>query len=873
MYHNKKIEYVFKELNSSEKGLSNAEALKRLETYGRNEIQEGKKISPIKIFINQFKSFLIYILIAATIISFFLGEFVDAVVILSILIINAFLGFFQEYRAEKAIDALKKLAAPKAKVIRDGKYTKINASELVPGDIIFIEAGDKIPADARLIELSNLETQEASLTGESSPVVKEVCVLSEKMIVSERRNMVFTGTIVTKGHAKAIVVATGMNTEIGKIAKMIQTAEPETTPLQKKLDIFAKKIGIFTIIASFVIFLMGILILKKISIIDLFLTSVSLAVAVIPEGLPAVVTITLAIGIQKMVKKNALIRKLPAVETLGSTDVICTDKTGTLTKNEMTVKKIFVNNQIVDISGEGYSTKGSFFVKNKKVNPKSFEILLKIGLLCNDARIYPSLSGDPTEAALIVSAEKAGLSKKHYEKEYKRIDEIPFDSERKMMSTLNSKDGKFFVFSKGAVENILKKCSKIYEDGKIRKITSNDKRKIIEINKHFAEAALRVLAFAYKPSNGKISEDNMIFVGLQAMIDPPREDAIVAMEKCKKAGIKVIMITGDHEITAKAIGEEFGLGGGIINGEQLERMSEKKLREIVEEVSIFARVNPEHKIKIVRALQANHHIVAMTGDGVNDAPAIKKADIGIAMGITGTDVAKEASVMILTDDNFASIVNAVEEGRGIYENIRKFFAFLISGNIGELLIILLAMLLFFKLPLTAIQILLINLFTDGLPAIALGFDPYEPDLMSRKPRTKKEQIYKGMWAYIIAYPLIMTLVSLIIFWWVFSTNNDIVKAQTAVFLSVVMFEIYQAISCRSLKQPVLKIGIFKNKLLLIAIAISLIVTFSIIFFPSLNKIFNTSNLKLLEVAVIVTASLSGAIFLELTKILKKSREL
>ena len=871
MYHSKPVEKIFQELKTSEEGISQGESEKRLEIYGKNELKESKKISPFKIFLSQFRSFIIGILIFATIIAAFLGEWIDASVIAVILVINAALGFAQEYRAEKAIAALKKLSAPKAKVIRNGRMAVIFSSEVVPGDIIILETGDKIPADARIIELSNFETQEASLTGESLPVKKESNILAENTLVADMKNMVFSGTIVTKGRAKAVVVSTGMGTEIGRIAKLVGETPRERTPLQKKLGSLGRMIGYIVIAIAIIIFTTGML-LRNGNFIDMLLTSVSLAVAAIPEGLPAIVTISLAMGIQRMAKKNALIRRLPSAETLGSVNVICTDKTGTLTKNEMTVKKIFANNSVINVSGEGYDTKGSFSSNGKTIDAKKIDLLLKAGTLCNDSKLFPEASGDPTEISLIVSAEKAGIGHSSIHSSFKRIDEIPFDSERKMMSTLNFDGKNYFVFSKGAVENILKKSSKILENGKIRKITENDRKKILEANGNFAESALRVLAFAYNPyKKEKIRESDLIFLGLQAMIDPPREDAKQAMEKCRTAGIRVIMITGDHEITAKAIGREFGIVGKVVNGAELEKASPEKLKEIVSECSIFARVNPEHKLRIVEALQSEGHIVAMTGDGVNDAPALKKADIGIAMGIMGTDVAKEASDMILVDDNFTSIVNAVEEGRGIYDNIRKFFAFLISGNIGEVLIIFLSMLIFLKLPLTAIQILLINLFTDGLPAVALGFDSFEPGAMQQKPRSAREKIYKGLSAFIVWYPAIMTAAALSIFWW-FSSNGQLAKAQTAVFLTVVMFELYQAFSCRSIKHTVFKVGPFKNKLLLAAVAISLIVTFGIIYIPSLNPIFQTTPLSLSEALFIVIISISGAAFIEISKVIKNRKK-
>lgn len=867
-FHAKSVENIFEELESSPKGLGSEEAKKRIQRYGLNQITETGKVSALKIFLSQFKSFLVIILIVATILASILGKWVDASVIFAILVINSVLGFIQEYRAEKAIEALKKLTAPKAKVIRNGKTIKIDASELVPGDIIQLETGDKVPADARLIDLSNLETQEANLTGESTPIKKELGVLKEDIILGDRKNMIFSGTIITKGRCTAVVISTGMNTEIGKIAKLVGETKRTMTPLQKKLASLGKLIGYITLSVAVIVFIVGV-ILQKSSIIDMVLTSISLAVAAIPEGLPAIVTIALAIGIQRMIKKNALVRRLPSVETLGDTTIICTDKTGTLTKNEMTVKKIFANNKIINVIGEGYSTKGGFYVDGTRINTKEIDILLKSGIICNDSKLRPQFIGDPTEIALLVSGEKASLSVEELNSKLKRIDEVPFDSVRKMMSTLNHNGKDYFVFTKGAVENVIECCSKISENGKVRKLTEKDKNIILNTNEHFAGSALRVLAFAYKPTKKeKIKENELIFLGLQAMIDPPREDAKEAMKKCEDAGIKVMMITGDHEITAKAIGKAFGLTGRVVNGKQLEKMSVEQLTKIVESTSIFARVNPEHKLKIVQALQKNGHIVAMTGDGVNDAPAIKRADIGISMGISGTDVAKEASDMILTDDNFASIVNSVEEGRGIYDNIRKFFAFLISGNIGEVFIIFFSMLLFLPLPLRAIHILLINLVTDGLPALALSVDPFEPDAMKQKPRNTKEKIYSGLNAFIVGYPIIMVIATLGIFIWVLKTKNDIVEAQTAVLFTIVMFEFYQALSCRSLKRTVFKAGILANKFLLIALSASLGVVLAIMYIPSLNPIFHTKPLGLFHIISIAIIALSGFAFIEISKFIK-----
>src|SRR3989344_5980361 len=613
------IKQLFSELNSDINGLSTQQANERTEKYGKNEIKQKKKDSWFSILINQFKNVIVWVLIIATLISVFLGEYVDGIVIGAILILNAVLGFVQEFKAEKAIEALQKMASLKAKVIRDGEEVLLDASELVPGDIILIETGDKIPADSRLIEEFNLETQEAALTGESTPVEKTLGILHNK-VVAERLNMIFAGTIVTKGRAKAIVTKTGMNTELGKIADIIQTAETPLTPLQKKLEHFGKVLSLAILGICLVVFVAGLLRGKEV--LEMFITAVSLAVAAVPEGLPAVVTITLALGVVKLAKKNALIRKLPSVETLGATTVICSDKTGTLTYNKMTIKKVFVDDTILEVSGEGYDLNGKF-----SKGSSSLKQLLKIGLLCNDAKLKGNeVFGDPTEIALLVSAAKLELKKEDVEKSSPRIDEIPFDSERKLMSTIHKQDDMKFVLTKGAPDHLIKKCTKILENKKIRKITSQDRSKILAVNEKFASDALRVLGFAYKEFDKK-DEENLIFVGLQAMIDPPRESVKESIKKCISAGIKVIMITGDHKLTAQEIGKEIGITGDTLTGEDLENMDYDSLKKVIEKVGIFARVNPEHKSKIVDALKSNGHIVAMTGDGVNDAPEIGRAHV------------------------------------------------------------------------------------------------------------------------------------------------------------------------------------------------------------------------------------------------------
>ncbi len=886
--HHKSIEDVFKELKTDKNGLTEKEAEARLEKYGLNEIQQLKKISPLKIFLEQFHNIVIYILIFALVVSIFLNETIDAIVIGAIVIVNAIIGFIQEYRAEKAIEALKKLASLKATVIREEKEKEIDAKLLVLGDIVKLETGDKIPADCRLFEVTELQTQEATLTGESNPIRKELSVLAEKTPLADRLNMAFSGTIITSGKAHAVVTATGMQTEIGKIATLIEEIKPELTPLQKKLNTLGKKLGAVVIIISIIVFLAQLfknpVILGHLASFEfleflkgsreLFLTAIALAVAAIPEGLPVVVTVGLAIGIKRMVKRNALNRHLPSVETLGSTTVICTDKTGTLTKNEMTVTKIYANGKIIDVTGSGYDPRGEFFFNNKKIDPNELKLLLQIGALNNDAAFdKENVIGDPTEAALLVSAAKSGIDYEQLRKKYAREYEIPFTSERKIMTTMHNINGSI-AYVKGAPEVVLKLCNSVYVNGKARELTENERKRILQTNADFAGNALRVLGFAFKAVTDKSRmEKNLTFVGLQAMIDPPREEVKIAIEKCKKAGIKIVVITGDHEVTAKAIAKEIGIEGKSITGSHLEKMSEEELDEEVENIVLYARVNPEHKIKIVNALKKKGYVVAMTGDGVNDAPALKKADIGIAMGITGTDVAKEASAMILLDDNFASIVNAVEEGRGVYGNIRKYFGFLISGNIGEVLIIFLSIMFGWPAALTATQILLINLVTDGLPAVALSSDPYEPNAMSRKPRSQADSIYTGLAAFIVYYPLAMTLVALSVFaYFYFSQGSSLLQAQTATFLTISMFELYQAFACRSMIYPALKVGLFKNKWLVLAVLSSFTIIASSIFIPPLGKWLDMVPITFIEFIAIVALSSIGAIIIEISKHSKSRNE-
>ncbi len=873
---------VLKELQGSPSanGLSEQEASSRLQKYGRNEIKVEHKISRLLIFFQQFNSPVVFILMAALVVSAFLREVVDSIAIASILLLNGIFGFVQEYKAERSIEALKKLESLKARVLREGEVKEIDSALLVLGDIVLLEVGDKVPADCRLMEEKELKTQEAILTGESTAVSKNpVKVIKENVAISEQENMVFSGTSIVNGKGKAIVTATGMQTEIGKIASLLKEIVREETPLQAKVKKFGKVITIAVILIALIVFFGGFL--KGGDIIDMLLIGVSLAVAAIPEGLVVVMTISLAFGTQRMIKRNALMRKLAAVETLGSTTVICADKTGTITKNEMTVRKIYVNKEVIEVTGRGYEGVGEFLFEEKEIELKAKEaketaetkeakgikLLLKIGCLNNNATLH-NLIGDPTEIALIVSAEKAGMKKEVLEREYPRVDEVLFTSERKMMTTVHktkkgkeSEEGRV-VFTKGAVEVVLALCDRIYENGEVRKISDRDKKEILKINEKFASQALRVLAFAFKPfkerkeRRKKEYESKLIFLGLQAMIDPPRIEVKQAIEKCKQAGIDVKMITGDHALTAKAIAEEIGIKGEVITGKELEMLSDDELLRKVKEISVFARVNPEHKLRIIDALQKKQEVVAMTGDGVNDAPALKKADIGIAVG-SGTDVAKEASDMILVDNNFASIVAAIEEGRGVYDNIKKFTNYLLSSNLGEVLIIFLAILLGFKvagkiaLPLIAIQLLWINLVTDGLPALALGADPVSEDIMKRKPRKKNDEIIsKTMAINILLIGLLIAAISILLF---SRYLPDVVRAQTIVFTLLVVFESVRAYMIKA------QYGrLFNNKSLLFAIAIAIILQIIVIYSP-INAIFSVTPLEIMDWFYIIAATAAFAV--------------
>lgn len=847
---------VLGKLSSKLEGLSEAEAAERLKQFGFNEFAEEKRASVFKIVLNQFKDPLVIILIIAAFISGFLVKaLVDSIVIVVILLLNAVLGFSQEYKAERAVALLKKLRPQYTRVIRCNVEKEILTKDLVPGDIIILGAGNKVPADCRLLEVAGFKTDESALTGESVPVEKKMGKLPGNTMLADRTNMVFAGTVASQGRAKAVVVFTGMNTELGKITVLVQSVKEGPTPLQKRLTYLGKWLGMSVIIIATIVFFVG-LIQKGFTIsfiAEMFMVALSLTVAAIPEGLPAVVTVCLALGLRRMVKKNALIRKLKSNETLGSITVICTDKTGTLTKNEMTVKKIYFGHKTVLVTGSGYDAKGGFLYKSKIIKSDAFRLLLEIGASCNDATLD---LGDPTERALIVLAKKGGV-----EKEGKRIDEIPFDSDRKFMATMHSNG---LTYVKGAVEQVLARCSYIVIGGRKRRLTLRDREKILAKNNEFAKSALRVLGMAYKEGKG---DNELCFVGLAGMIDPPREEAKTAIELCKSAGIRPMMITGDHKVTAEAIGKEVGITGEIITGEELDKINDDELKERVKVISIFARTSSAHKVRILNALQENGEIVAMTGDGINDAPALKKADVGVAMNLKGTDVSRESSDMILLDDNFATIVAAIREGRVIYSNIKKFIKFLVAANLGEMAIVSFSILAGLPLPLLPLHILWINLVTDSLPAMALGVEPPEMDIMERKPRPPRESVFKGIKFFIVAAGLIACLASLAIFNFEYITSGNVEKARTMAMVEIIVFEMFLVFSCRS-KKSLFSIGPFKNRYLLGAVILVMALQFIIIYTP-FHKFFKLVPIGLVDWVLILIVGSSGFLFFEIKKVIER----
>lgn len=858
MWYTKELNQVFNELNTRQGGLTEDEANKRLEKYGANNLKEKKKESLFIKFIKQFNDFMIIVLIIAAIISAIVaktngsGDYIDSIIIIAIVIFNAIMGLIQEEKAEKSLEALKKMSAPNAKVRRNGKIQEIEASKVVPGDIVMLEAGNYVPADCRLIDSYNLQIEESSLTGETLPTSKQAdIILNANTAMGDLKNMAFATTIVVNGHAEAVVVETGMNTKVGQIAGMIIENESPETPLQKKLGEVGKKLAITCMIICGLIFLIGIW--KQIPITEMFMTSVGLAVAAIPEGLPAIVTIMLSIGVTKMAKKNSIIRKLPAVETLGCSSVICSDKTGTLTQNKMTVT------QIRNAVG---------LVKN---NDRRF--ILELGTMCTDTIESQEVIGEATEVAITNAAVEINLRKRDLYYQMQRINEISFDSKRKMMTTIHKIGSKYRIITKGAPDVLIKRCSKYYQSGRIEPIFSK-RDALQEQNQIMAEDALRVIAIAYKDVeklpreiNSETIENELTFVGLIGMIDPPREGVKEAVKTCRKAGIKTVMITGDHLQTAKAIAKELGIlrkGDLAINGETLEKMSQQELERNIMRYSVFARVSPEHKVRIVKAFQSTGAVVAMTGDGVNDAPALKNADIGIAMGKGGTDVAKNASDMVLTDDNFVTIVEAVKQGRNIYDNIKKAVHFLLATNIGEIVAIFVGLLLGIKSPLLAIQLLWVNLVTDSLPAIALGLEKAENNIMNRLPRNPRKSLFAdGLWGKITTEGVMIGMLTLV----AFSIGNNLYSIEvgrTMAFLSLGILELVHSFNIKG-EESIFKTGLFENRYLVGAFVLGTLLQVVVVVISPLAQIFDVVPLNSVQWLMTVIISILPVVIVELQK--------
>lgn len=893
---------------SAGQGLTAAQVERRRQQCGLNQMTEAPPVPSWKKLLGQFKDLVIWILIFAAIISGLMQEWVDTAAILAIVIVNGIIGYLQEEKAGRALAALQKMSSPMARVIRDGVLKVIPASELVPGDVVELEAGDNIPADSRLLTGFGFRVQEASLTGESDPVNKEAdCVLTENSPLGDRRNMVYMGTVAANGKARAIVVATGMNTELGHIAGMLQRAELKPTPLQRRLAELGKVLVLVCL--GIVVIIFALQLARGGEILETLLISVSLAVAAVPEGLPAVVTLTLALGLQRMVRRNALVRKLPSVETLGSVTVICSDKTGTLTRNEMTVREIITGGERFHVTGGGYSPRGEFskcrdFESTKKpeavhtatdvvVSPHDQPDLMQLlttAARCNNATVSPvgddadswQVIGDPTEGALVVAALKAGIEA--HDPTQHVVHEIPFDSERKAMSVVMRRpDDSRVMYSKGAPEVILAKCSSERHGGDVALLTDDRRRDIMRWNSEMASRALRVLALAYRDltstEGADFDETDLIFAGLIGMIDPPREEAKAAVLISRKAGIRPVMITGDHPDTALAIASELSIASAndlAVSGQELDALSDEQLAAQVDRISVYARVSAEHKLRVVRAWQSRGHIVAMTGDGVNDAPAVKAADIGIAMGVTGTDVTKEASDMVLIDDNFASIVNAVEEGRGIFDNIQKFVHYLLSCNAGEVMLMFFAALIGWPVPLMAIQILWINLVTDGLPALALGMERPERDIMTRTPRPPHEAVItreRGL--LILFHGALVAAVAALGFWFIYqgdeSDEPNIARARTVTFCVTAFSQLFFAIGCRSQRFTMPELGLFTNRHLFGAIVISGLLQLSVVTLPLTQQVFEVTNRLTWEWILIGGLALTPVTVIEIVKILQRSR--
>jgi len=892
-FHSEPVEKVLKKLSSGISGLSHKEAKARLQDFGPNEIPEKKAKNPALIFLKQFHSILIYILIAAAAISFFIGHAVDVYVILAVILINAIIGFIQENKAERSIQALKRMIVPYAKVFREGKLLQVHAKELVPGDIIFLEEGDRIPADARLLEVKNTRTVEASLTGESLPIDKDVKVLPEKTGLADRKNMVWMGTFVAGGQAKAVVVSTGIKTAIGKVATSIEKIKKVKGHFEKKTAILARQMGIIAVVCAFIVFLVGFF-ARGFEFSEIFLFTIASLVAGIPEGLPAVLIIVLAIGAYRMAKKNAIIRTLPATETLGVATVIATDKTGTLTQNTMNVEKIILPGEDeITVSGEGWKPSGDFSQKDNIIAPlenSRLSKLLHIACVCNNARIVKEedekykIIGDPTEAALVALAEKAGLKKEELLEKEKRIDDLPFNPElkyRASLSVLVEEDRKKEIYVIGAPEAVLAHSSFILWEKGEKKITQEERQEILAGIQGLAKKAMRVLGLAYKitpVSTDNLSEDlvnDLVLVGVVGMLDPPRPQVKEAIAKARKAGIRVIMKTGDHKDTAVAVAKEIGMIGEktkskcpeVLTEQELLNLSEEEFEETIKHISVFARLTPGMKLRIVEVLQKQGHIVAMTGDGVNDAPALKRADIGIAMGIIGTDVARESSAIVLADDNFSSIVNAIEEGRTVFTNTRQASSFLITTNFAESISIITTMILGLPLPLLPTQLLWLNLVTDGVSDVALAAEPSHEDVLEEPPRKAKENILsKEIIPFILIMAGIMVIFTLIIF--NAYLPSGIEKARTGAFTVMAFTQLFNVLNMRSLKRSVFKIGLFSNNFIVASLIASVFLLAMVLYVPFFQGVFQFVHLGLLEILIIIIFSSSVLWLGELYKYLR-----
>lgn len=901
-------EAIIKQLNTDvSNGLSSGEAQTRFEKYGPNKLEEKGKKPFIQKLMEQLLDPMVIILLVAAALSAVTGDWVEMIIILAVVVLNATLSLIQEGKAEDSVEALQKMSSPNAKVVRDGKLVTVKSTELVPGDLVMLETGDIVPADMRLVESVNLKIDESSLTGESVPVEKDSEVSFDGITeIGDRTNYIHSSSIVTYGRCHGIVTSTGHDTEIGKIATNIQNVEQENTPLQDKLEKLSKMLGILVIGVSIIVFLVGMFVRDDMGLIPSLMTAVSLAVAAIPEGMAAVVTIVLSIGMNRMAEKNAIVKKLLAVETLGTTTVICSDKTGTLTQNEMTVKKLFVNYKVIDVDGVGYKPVGDFSIDGKVIDASKDEdirFLVSGASLNSDAKLKDEdgdgeldIVGDPTEGALVTVAEKAGFASNKLNADFPRVKEIPFDSDRKMMTTFheNYLPGKIIAFTKGAPDVILDRCSHIYLDGKVVELDSEKRYTLSEQNSNFAKQALRVLAVAFKQydsipesSDPEVIEKDLVLIGLCGMIDPARPEVRDAIKETKTAGITTIMITGDHLDTALAIAKDLGIAereDQAMMGRELNTKSPEEIREIVKNTRVFARVSPENKVQLVTALKDNGNITAMTGDGVNDAPAIKKADIGIAMGITGTDVAKNTAEVILTDDNFATIVNAVEEGRIIYSNIKKFVSFLLSCNIGEVIIMLFAMLAGMPVPLTVVQLLYLNLVTDSFPALALGLEKGEPDIMNQPPRDPEEGIIDGEMKYNIIVQSVAIAIATLAAFYIglkhFGYSAELTGAakttalngaRTLAFATLVFAELFRSFSARSSHITVAKLGLFSNPALVKSFIVAALMMLVVIYVPFLEPLFDTAALNIGEWGIVLGLALIPFIAGELHKVLKYSK--